>query len=526
MSGATIPLRGGVCVTLSARGRYERESIERFWALDKGAKRDPLTNTPLAKGERRLFTNWHMRREVAGFLERHPHLTPSDWPDRRVPPPQPTTSVSNATEEVRTARERATARERRRRHVEGQVELWWWGRAARPEAGGDRQLQSFLVLASLLTLNVVVCVLSRRITSSGATLIGHPFSPLVHSHSSGPVTSATSAMAPASVLPPVCDTFLRVDAAHGTGTEPDTGTGTPSWSSREWMLPLPESSGGSGSRASAAVQYGSDRRLRVSYSRVAPKQYCLSPRRCTIHEDRNPRLRISITARYADRTTCVLVMLTFAWVAASSVWTGWSISVYWRWIGRRWQGDGEDLLLLPAAALSVLFTAPVWAVCATLLLQCAVATLAHTEMELSQTSWSLLSTMPGGWELERAIGDVDDIVGLRTVDTALWMPWPLDSAGLDGTAMTGGTHSEFGLDAVWQQAHHALLGSTAMEFSLAAKGQPPSRFSESDEFGQQEESQLTRHYEFGHGLSKEGTSDLVNAALTYLCRRQSSQRPH
>ena len=515
-------------MTLSARGRYEREAIERFWALDKGAKRDPLTNTPLAKGERGLFTNWHVRREVASFLERHPELTPSDWPDRRLPPPQPTTSVSNATEEVRTARERATARERRRRHVEAQVELGWWGRAAGPEAGGDRRLQSFLVLASLMTVNVVVCLLSRRITSSGATLVGHPFSPVVHSHSSGPATSSTptSAMAPASLLPPICDSFLRVDAAHGADADTDTGTGTPSWLSREWMLPLPESGGGSGSRASASVQYGSDRRLRVSYSRVAAKQYCLSPRRCTIHEDRNPRLRISIGARYADWTTCVLVMWTFAWVVASSVWTGWSVSAYWRWIAHRWHRDGEDLLLLPSAALSVLFTAPFWAVCATLLLQCAVASLAHTEMELSPTSWSLLSTMPGGWELERAIGDVDDIVGLTAVDTALWMPWPLGNLGSDGTAMTGDTRSELGPGTVWQQAHHALLGSTAMEFSLAAKGQPPSHFSESDDFGQEKGFQLTRHYEFAHGLSKEGTADLVNAALTFLCHRQSSQERH
>jgi hypothetical protein len=552
---------------LNSRGRYEREAVERFWALEKGTKRDPLTNTPLAKGERTLFTNWHVRREVAGFLERHPNLTPSDWPDRLVPPPQPTTSVSNATEEVRTARER-----RRRRDDRDEV----LRRRAAVEAG-HHQLQSFLILASLLSVNVVVCVLSRRITSSGATLVGHPFSSLVHSHSSGPATPSmpTSAMAPAPLLPAVCDAFLREDAEHSTGSS----AGAASGASLKWLLPLPDSGelGTSDRGAGVPVQYGSDRRLRLSYSRFGPKQYCLSPRRCTIHEDHNPRLRISIAARYADWTTCVLFTCTFLWVAASTVWTSWSISVYWRWIPHRWRGDGEDLLLLPTAAFSVLFTAPFWAISATLLLQCAVASLAHTEMELSHTSWSLVSTMPGGWELERAVGDVDDIVGLRAVETALWMPWPLNSASADRTTLVGGgLQGDLGLGTMWRHAQQALLGSTAMEFSHSVIGrssrsatfrsapvgphrdvhnpgsgtdgaarsdgttgpgsadsttssigdsQIPASASESESVDEDVErrqrARLTRHYEFAHGLSESGTTDLINAALKYLCRQES-----
>eukprot|EP01045_Picozoa_sp_COSAG04_P044881 COSAG04_NODE_15452_length_531_cov_1.312500_1_plen_127_part_10 len=48
---------------------YERASIERFWATGKARsrRRDPLTNTKLAAGESALFTNWHVRREVASF---------------------------------------------------------------------------------------------------------------------------------------------------------------------------------------------------------------------------------------------------------------------------------------------------------------------------------------------------------------------------------------------------------------------------------------------------------------------------
>lgn len=551
---------------LSSRGRYEREAIERFWALGKGTKRDPLTNTPLAKGERTLFTNWHVRREVAGFLERHPNLTPSDWPDRLVPSPQPTTSVSNATEEVRITRER-----RRRREDRDEV----LRRRAAVQAGDHHQLQSFLVLASLLTMNVVMCVLSRQLVSSGGALVGHPFSSLVHSHSAGSATTSnrhrpTSAMSPASMLPPVCDTFLREDAAHGKGSSVGAASGV----SLKWMLDSGEYR--SSSSGVGAVQYGSDRRVRLSYSQVAPKQYCLSPRQCTIHEDHNPRLRISIGARYADWTTCVLFTWTFLWIVASTVWTSWSISVYWHWIPHRWRGDGEDLLLLPTAAFSVIFTAPFWAISAALLLQCAVASLAHTEMELSYTSWSLVSTMPGGWELDRAVGDMDDIVGLRAVDTALWM-WPRNSA--DRTVMAGEAQGDLGPGTMWQYAQHALLGSTAMEFSHDAiarssrftfRGAPvrpgrvvqdpssggdgaatsddtmgsvdgadstsvgvsqnraPASESESvgEEIEQRQRAHLTRHYEFGHGLSEQEAGDLVNAALKYLCLQESVQPLH
>lgn len=511
-----------------------------------------------------MFTNWHVRREVAGFLERHPNLTPSDWPDRLVPPPQPTTSVSNATEEVRTARER-------RRHRDDRDEAL--RRRAANEAA-DHQLQSFIILASLLTVNVVVCVLSRRITSSGAALVGHPFSSLVHSHSSGPVTPLmpTSALAPASLLPPVCDGFLKENAGYDTGPSAGAASGT----SLKWLLPLSDSGeySTSDSGAGAPVQYGSDRRLRLSYTRFGPQQYCLSPRRCTIHEDRNPRLRISIAARYADWTTFVLFTWTFFWVVASTVWTGWSTSIYWRMIPHRWRGDGEDLLLLPTAAFSVLFTAPFWAISATLLLQCAVASLAHTEMELSHTSWSLVSTMPGGWELERAVGDVDDIVSLRAVETALWMPWPLNSAGVDRTTMAGEPQG-VGLGTMWQQAQQALLGSAAMEFSHSVIGRssrstfrgapvgplrdaqnpdsgtdraarpdgtdgsvgsvdstrigesqnsmPASERENVDKDIKQQRAHLTRHYEFAHGLSQQGTTDLINAALKYLCLQESVQ---
>lgn len=311
----------------------------------------------------------------------------------------------------------------------------------------------------------------------------------------------------------------------------------------------------------------------MSHSRVGPKQYCLSPRRCTIHEDRNPRLRISIAPRYADWTTCVLLIWTCAWIAATTIWTGWSISVYWRWIPNRWRGDGEDLLLLPTAALSVLFTAPFWAVSATLLMQCAVASLAHTEMELSQTSWYLHSTMPGGWQLERAMGDVDDIAGLTAVDTTLWMPWPLGSGAADGAATTVASDDQTGLGAMWQQTEQALLGGTAVRLSLsslrplsplngvpvgehtvvhnhasdsdqpaspggtasidsgsgpslgASRGSASGRQHADGHNDEQASPDSTRHYEFGHGLSEEGTSDLVHAALTYLCRPQISQQP-
>jgi hypothetical protein len=195
-----------------------------------------------------------------------------------------------------------------------------------------------------------------------------------------------------------------------------------------------------------------------------------------MHEDRNPRLRITIAARYVDWTTCVLLGWAMLWVAATTLWTCWSISVYCRCIPDRWRGQGEEeLMLLPTASLSVLFTAPFWAIGATMLMQCAVASLAHTELELSPTTWSLHSTMPGGWELERSTGDIDDIAGFRAVGpTALWIAWPLGSLRAEDKA---------------------LLGS-AVELATAQSGV----------------------HGFSHGLSEAGTEDLVNAALGYICR--------
>jgi hypothetical protein len=550
--------------------RYEREAIEKFWTLDKGARRDPLTNTQLASGEQKLFTNWHVRREVTSYLQQQSSdWVPSGWKDRGVPPPQPTTSVSNATEEVRTARERAAARERRQQGRERRGR-----RAAEAAAIGDRHLQSFLILASLLTVNVVVCVVSRKLTSAGGALIGQPFSPLVHSPSPTPVTpSPTPAMEPASLLPPVCDAFLATAAAAtATGAE-----GEPAEESAKWLLPFPDPSeynlpagpmesmesaaaaqGGGGGRgrgrssspspppSTPSVQYGSDRRLRVSYSQVQSKQYCLSPRRCTMHEDRNPRLTITIAARYVDWTTCVLLGWSMLWIMATTVWTCWSISVYWRWIPDHWRGEGEEeLLLLPTASLSVLFTAPFWAIGATMLMQCAVASLAHTELELSPTSWSIHSTMPGllgGWELERATGDLDEIVSLRAVDTTLWataMPWPLGGSGGSAAAAAaeaaeattassvsgdGSSSGLTGLRTVGEAA--ALLGSgSAVELSTM----PSSPHAQSAGAfhrlhggpGGGGGGGGGHAYEFSHGLSDAGTADLVKAALTYICRGQA-----
>ena len=136
---------------------YERASIERFWATGKARsrRRDPLTNTKLAAGESALFTNWHVRREVASFLERQPSSwVPTGWPDRRPPSPKPTTSQSSSRPATAAA-------------------------AAAEPALGDRQLQSFVVLASLLCINVVVCVLSRRLSSSQQPMLGQPFAPLM-----------------------------------------------------------------------------------------------------------------------------------------------------------------------------------------------------------------------------------------------------------------------------------------------------------------------------------------------------------
>ena len=427
--------------------------------LDKGVRRDPLTNTRLAQGENKLFTNWHVRREVTSFLERQPKdWTPSGWTDREVKPPKPTASLAGATEEVRTARERAVQVRVRTAAV----------------AVGDRHLHSFLVLAALLTANVVVMVVSRRLTSAGGALIGPPFSPLVHGLPSGPAPPSpapTPAQSPASLLPPVCEALLPEGVVVS-----------------DWLLPYPEPSAyhvdAVAYAAGRAVQYGSDPRLRVSYPpRRSPQQHCLSPRRCTMHEDRNPRLRITIAARYADWTTFVLLGWAMLWIAATTVWTFWSISVYWRCIPDRWRGAGdEELMLLPTASLSMLFTAPFWAIGATMLMQCAVASLAHTELELSPTSWSLHSTMLGGWELERSIGDIDDIAGFRAVgQTARWIAWPLGSMSLEA-------------------GDGAVLGS-AVELATAQSGV----------------------HEFSRGLSEAGTKDLVRAALGYICRGQVLQ---
>lgn len=70
---------------------YERDAVLEFWER-VGEARDPLTNVRLASREVR--TNWGVRREVQGFLDRNPAYLPFGWdsrallpPDRPPPPP-------------------------------------------------------------------------------------------------------------------------------------------------------------------------------------------------------------------------------------------------------------------------------------------------------------------------------------------------------------------------------------------------------------------------------------------------------
>jgi|AntAceMinimDraft_5_1070358.scaffolds.fasta_scaffold31949_2 hypothetical protein len=55
---------------------YERCAVERFWELRLPGvpRRDPYTNTELTNHA--LFTNWDKRREVQGWLAKHPGATP------------------------------------------------------------------------------------------------------------------------------------------------------------------------------------------------------------------------------------------------------------------------------------------------------------------------------------------------------------------------------------------------------------------------------------------------------------------
>jgi len=56
---------------------YERCAIEAYWKQPRppGAlRRDPYTNTELTNHA--LFTNWDKRREVQGWLGKHPGTTP------------------------------------------------------------------------------------------------------------------------------------------------------------------------------------------------------------------------------------------------------------------------------------------------------------------------------------------------------------------------------------------------------------------------------------------------------------------
>ena len=71
-------------------------------------------------------------------------------------------------------------------------------------------------------------------------------------------------------------------------------------------------------------------------------------------------------------------------------------------------------MLLPTASLSVVFTAPFWAIGATLVMQCGVAAFARAELELAPTDWSMTVTVLG-FELDRASGDIDSVLGLSAV---------------------------------------------------------------------------------------------------------------
>jgi hypothetical protein len=61
-----------------------------------------------------------------------------------------------------------------------------------------------------------------------------------------------------------------------------------------------------------------------------------------------------------------------------------------------------------------------------------------------------------------------------------------------------------------------------------SQNRAPASESESvgEEIEQRQRAHLTRHYEFGHGLSEQEAGDLVNAALKYLCLQESVQPLH
>ena len=425
---------------------YERASIERFWATGKARsrRRDPLTNTKLAAGESALFTNWHVRREVASFLERQPSgWVPTGWPDRRPPSPKPTTSQSSSRAATAAA-------------------------AAAEPALGDRQLQSFVVLASLLCINVVVCVLSRRLSSSQQPMLGQPFAPLMGAPPPSPqptlgqnLRHADAADPVAELLPPVCLPFI---AAR------DVDWGYPDHAAPRFphSRTLPHVV-----RDGRLMPEPSDRRISVAYYHSPAQQHCLSPRRCTTIEDRNVRMKIVTSPRLVDGTTLLLFAWAAVWLALTFVWSWWSLSIYWSLVPEAWRGEGEDdaLMLLPTSSLSVVFTAPFWAIGATLVMQCGVAAFARAELELAPTDWSMTVTVLG-FELDRASGDIDSVLGLSAVDVPVWVAWPLGGVR-DGD------------------------GGTAFEL----------------------DTREARH-EFGQGLSRAGTQRIVDAALEYLCYGQ------
>ena len=111
------------------------------------------------------------------------------------------------------------------------------------------------------------------------------------------------------------------------------------------------------------------------------------------------------------------------------------------------------------------------AIGATLVMQCGVAAFARAELELAPTDWSMTVTMLG-FELDRASGDIDSVLGLSAVGVPVWVAWPLGGVR-DGD------------------------GGTAFEL----------------------DTREARH-EFGQGLSRAGTQRIVDAALEYLCYGQ------
>ena len=70
----------------SSGNTYERDALEEFWRRSPGPARDPLTNEPVM--DRKVYTNWDKRREVAEWLSANPTRTPSGWETREQPTPK------------------------------------------------------------------------------------------------------------------------------------------------------------------------------------------------------------------------------------------------------------------------------------------------------------------------------------------------------------------------------------------------------------------------------------------------------